>query len=249
MDGEIVAVNGRGRPSFQALQNRASLTSEWQVVYYAFDLLNLEGEDLKRLPLQERKARLQRLLGGPSVRFNADLHAAPGELIAEIKKAGLEGIVAKRKDSLYQPRTRSSDWLKLKVSYSQEFVIGGYKPAGHLLASLLVGYYDGARFLFAGKVRQGLTPFLRSSLLKRFAALRQKRCPFANLPVSRSGHFGEGVTKEEMAALRWTSPKLVAQVSFTEWTTYGLLRHATFIGLRDDKPAREVVREVPQHVS
>ncbi len=243
LDGEVVAVNAEGKPSFQMLQNRGSLGRDWHIVYYAFDLLNLEGTDLTQKPLSERKAKLRDLIAGSGVRYSAELTGDPAAIVESIKNAGLEGVIAKRRDSKYQARTRSLDWLKLKLGHTQEFVIGGYNPDGETFQSLLVGYFKGAKLLFAGKVRQGFNPPARRKLFESFAGLTTVRCPFANLPSSKKSHFGEGVTAEDMKKLRWLKPKLVAQVQFAEWTTYGLLRHATFLGLRDDKSAREVVRE------
>jgi bifunctional non-homologous end joining protein LigD len=137
-----------------------------------------------------------------------------------------------------------TSWLKFKLNKAQEFVIGGYKPDVGSFQSILVGYHDAKSLIFAGKVRQGFNPHGRAKLLKTMGPLLIKKCPFANLPSSRKSHFGEGITGDEMLKLCWLKPKLVAQVSFTEWTDYGLLRHATFQGLRDDKEARAVVREI-----
>jgi bifunctional non-homologous end joining protein LigD len=208
-------------------------------------LLNLEGQDLRKLPLEQRRARLKALIKGSEVRFSASLAGVAPEIVRTVRDAGLEGIVAKKKDSLYAAGLRSPDWRKFKLAQAQEFVIGGYKPEGHTLSSLLVGYYQGGRLMFAGKARQGLNPPLRVALRKALKPLLRRSCPFSNLPISKTGHFGEGITKEDMAKLRWVRPKLVAQVSFTEWTSYGLLRHATFMGLRDDKRPEEIVREEP----
>jgi bifunctional non-homologous end joining protein LigD len=246
VDGEIVAVDAQGRPSFQVLQNRKTLGRGWSVVYYAFDLLNLNGNDLQRVPLEARKAKLNELVartGSPLVRYSAELKGTATAVIRAVAAAGLEGIVAKKRDSLYRAGTRVTTWLKLKLNQGQEFVIGGYKPDAGSFQSILVGYYDARKLIFAGKVRQGFNPAIRGRLLREMRPLVKKDCPFANLPSSRKSHFGEGITTEEMAELCWLKPKLVAQISFTEWTNYGLLRHATFEGLRDDKAAREVVRE------
>ncbi|MFL6590383.1 MAG: non-homologous end-joining DNA ligase [Chthoniobacterales bacterium] len=246
LDGEIVAVDAQGRPSFQVLQNRKTLGHDWTVVYYAFDLLNLEGDDLQRRPLHERKEKLRTLItdsGSAILRYSAELPGKPDAVIRTVAAAGLEGIVAKKRDSLYRAGTRVTTWLKLKLNKSQEFVIGGYKPGAGTFQSILVGYYDAKDLIFAGKVRQGFNPTGRARLLKEMAPLQSEKCPFNNLPTSRKSHFGEGITEDEMADLCWLKPKLVAQVSFTEWTTYGLLRHATFEGLRDDKSPREIVRE------
>ncbi|HEX8898541.1 MAG TPA: non-homologous end-joining DNA ligase [Chthoniobacterales bacterium] len=248
LDGEIVAVDARGRPSFQVLQNRNTLGRGWEVVYYAFDLLKIEGEDLQRRPLHKRKAKLKALIaetGSPTLRYSAELAGSSKAVIRTVRGAGLEGVIAKKRDSLYRAGTRVTTWLKLKLNKGQEFVIGGYKPAAAgSFQSILVGYYDAKKLIFAGKVRQGFNPVGRSRLLKEMKPFLSAKCPFANLPTSRKSHFGEGITTEEMAELCWLKPKLVAQISFTEWTNYGLLRHATFQGLRDDKAAREVVREV-----
>ena len=122
-------------------------------------------------------------------------------------------------------------------------IIGGYKPDDGSFKSILAGYYEGNKLLFAGKVRQGFNSASRHRLLETMRPLLIDKCPFANLPSSRKRHFGEGITIEEVKELCWLKPKLVAQVSFTEWTNYGLLRHATFQGLREDKEPHEIVRE------
>ena len=246
VDGEIVAVDAQGRPSFQVLQNRKTLGRGWTVVYYAFDLLNLDGEDLQQVPLHERKARLKTLIaktGLPILRYSAELSGRQSAVIRTVAAAGLEGVIAKKRDSLYRAGTRVSTWLKFKLNKGQEFVIGGYKPDAGSFQSILVGYYDAKKLIFAGKVRQGFNPVGRARLLKEMKPFLADQCPFSNLPTTRKSHFGEGITIDEMSELCWLKPKLVAQVSFTEWTNYGLLRHATFEGLRQDKAPREVVRE------
>ena len=243
LDGEVVAVDARGCPSFQALQNRASGAHGWQIMYYAFDLLNLEGESYTNKRLGERKAKLRTLIEGSAVRYNAELAGSTAEIVKTVREAGLEGVVAKRRNSLYRAGTRVTSWLKFKIDKRQEFVIGGYKPDAGTFQSILVGYYHGTKLLFAGKVRQGFNPTARRRLLETMRPLLTKKYPFDNLPSSRKSHFGEGITIDEIKELCWLKPKLVAQVSFTEWTNYGLLRHATFHGLRHDKSAREVVRE------
>jgi len=244
IDGEVVALDSKGCPSFQALQNRASLRRDWQIVYYAFDLLNFEGQEWTKKPLHERKEKLSEILDGSDVRYNANLPGSPEEIIQTIKAAGLEGVIAKKRDSLYRTGTRVTTWLKFKINKAQEFVIGGYKPHAGSFQSILVGYYQGQKLLFAGKVRQGFNPYLRAKLFDLMQPCLTSKCPFANLPSSRTSHFGEGITAAEMKELCWLKPKLVAQISFTEWTNYGLLRHATFEGVRNDKEPRAVVREI-----
>jgi bifunctional non-homologous end joining protein LigD len=243
IDGEVVAVDSKGCPSFQALQNRASSGRKWQIVYYAFDLLSLEGEDMTKKPLRERKEKLRTVLRGSDVRYNAELSGSIAAIVATVQSAGLEGIVAKQRDSLYGAGTRATSWLKFKIDKSQEFVIGGYKPDVGSFQSLLIGHYDRKKLVFSGKVRQGFNPTSRRQLIETMRPLLTAECPFDNLPSSRKSHFGEGITAEEMKQLCWLKPRLVAQVGFTEWTDYDLLRHATFHGLRDDKEPSAIVRE------
>lgn len=244
IDGEVVAVDSNGCPSFQALQNRASLGRNWQIVYYAFDLLNFEGEDWTKKPLRERKEKLCEILEGSDVRYNANLSGSPEDIIEMIKAAGLEGVIAKKCDSQYRAGTRVTTWVKFKINKAQEFVIGGYKPDASSFHSILVGYYEGKKLLFAGKVRQGFNPHVRARVIEVMRPRLTNKCPFDNLPTSRTSDFGEGITTEEMRELCWLKPELVAQISFTEWTNYGLLRHATFEGLRDEKEPQAVVREL-----
>jgi bifunctional non-homologous end joining protein LigD len=244
IDGEIVAIDEKGCPSFQALQNRASTGRKWQIVYYAFDLLHLDGEDWTKKPLHARKARLRELLDGTDVRYNAELAGTAAAVERTVRAAGLEGVIAKQRDSLYRAGTRVTSWIKFKIDKSQELVIGGYKPDAGSFQSILVGYYDAKKLIFAGKVRQGFNPAIRSRLLDAMRGFLTNKCPFHNLPSSHKSHFGEGITRDEMAELCWLRPRLVAQVDFTEWTNYGLLRHATFKGLRDDKEPRSIVREL-----
>ena len=178
------------------------------------------------------------------MRFSSPLPGSPKEIVPIIARAGLKGIVARRRDSKYDAGTRSLAWRKFRLARSQEFVIGGYNPDGKTFSSILAGYYEGKQLMFAGKVRQGFRPASRNALFKKLQPLKTERCPFVNLPINKRGHFGEGVTTEDMAGLQWLRPKLVAQIGFTEWTTSGMLRHATFMGLRDDKAPTEVIREV-----
>jgi bifunctional non-homologous end joining protein LigD len=244
IDGEIVAIDERGCPSFQMLQNRASLGHDWAIVYYAFDLLELDGVDWKKRPLEQRKAKLREIVNGTNVRYNDELSGSVAAVLRTVEDAGLEGIVAKDRQSRYRAGARVTMWLKLKLSKAQEFVIGGYKPAAGSFQSILVGYYENGSLNFTGKVRQGFNPASRTRLLEAMRPLLAHKCPFANLPTSKKSHFGEGITVEEMSELCWLKPKLVAQISFTEWTNYGLLRHATFEGLRGDKNPHEVRREL-----
>jgi bifunctional non-homologous end joining protein LigD len=239
LDGEIVAVDEEGRPSFQALHHQAAHT----VVYYAFDLLHLDGRDLISTPLDERRESLARVLKGSRLLRSEPLPGTPEQIEKAVRELHLEGVVAKRRNSRYEPGKRSRSWVKVKFNRRQEFVVGGFKPNANGFESLLVGYYDGRKLMFASKVRAGLTPHTRVDLFPMLMALVQPKCAFANLPSSKTGPWGEGITAEDMTALRWVKPKIVVEVSFVEWTRDGLLRHPEFIGVRTDRLSREVQRE------
>jgi DNA ligase D-like protein (predicted ligase) len=242
VDGEVVALDARGHPSFQALQHRAAHPG-YAIVFYAFDLLVRDGEDLTRVPLTERKARLAEVVDGSGILISQALPGSAAEVIDAVRGLGLEGVIAKRKDSAYQPDLRTDAWVKLKLDKQQEFVVGGYRPGSHGVDALLVGYHEGKQLKFAGKVRAGFTPHVRREVFARLKPLHASRCPFVDLPNSRTSHWGGGVTAEQMAEMQWVTPSLVAQVRFVEWTADQHLRHAAFLGLRDDKRARAVRRE------
>jgi bifunctional non-homologous end joining protein LigD len=241
VDGEIVALDSQGRPSFQALHHWA--LEGLAVVFYAFDLLHLNGKDCITTPLDERRRALTALIDGTTLLRSDPLPGTPAQITTAVKRLGLEGVVAKRVRSRYEPGRRSDAWVKVRFAHHQELVVGGYKPSAAGFDSLVVGHYDGKVLLSAGKVRSGFTPHARALVFEQLRALVAKRCPFANLPTSTSSHWGEGITAEEMTELVWVKPRLVVEVSFTEWTRDGSLRHAAFVGVRDDKPPREVRRE------
>ena len=233
LDGEIVAFQG-GITSFARLQQRGR--RRVPVHLYVFDLPRHEGEDLRPLPLRERKARLRRALDfGGAVRFNPHRKGEHGEeLYREACRKGLEGVIAKRADSPYRGG-RSRDWLKLKCHAEQELVIGGFTaPKGSRteFGALLVGYYEEGLVRYAGKVGTGFDRETLRELGGRMRELEQGESPFEPFKPVPPG-------------TRWVRPELVAQVGFAEWTRDGRLRHPRYIGLRDDKPAAEVVREVP----
>jgi DNA ligase D-like protein (predicted ligase) len=242
VDGEVVAVDADGRPSFQALQNR-SAHPDHMIVFYAFDLLHLNGDDLTRRPLEERKQRLEEAARGSAMPVSEFLPGSAAQVIAAVQQLGLEGVIAKRKGSRYDAGLRTPAWLKLKLDRQQEFVIGGYRPGTHGVDALLVGYYEDKDLKFAAKVRAGFTPRLRQDVFSRLKPLHTARCPFVDLPNAREMHWGGGVTAEQMADMRWVKPTLVAQVRFVEWTVDQHLRHSAFLGLREDKAARDVRRE------
>jgi len=245
VDGEVVALDRRGMPSFSALQNFGPRRES--IYFYAFDLLAYQGTDLRKLSLSERRSLLEeRALQGmrDPVRLSEVFKVSPGQLIAAAKKTGLEGVIAKRSASRYESGERSGAWLKYKTNKGQELVIGGYKPGTIVFDYLLAGYYEGKDLIFIAKIKNGFTPALRRKVAENFKALKTTRCPFANLPEPQNARRGEAVTAEVMQRIKWLKPKLVAQIEFTEWTEGNHLRHSKFIALRDDKEPMEVTKEM-----
>jgi bifunctional non-homologous end joining protein LigD len=244
IDGEIVAFDESGRPSFSALQNYGS--AQTPIFYYVFDVMILRGRDVMAEPLDARRALAETEilphLKEP-VRYSPELRASMADLIQSVKAQGLEGLVAKRRNSRYESGERSGAWLKMRVNHGQEFVIGGYTLGGTTFDALVFGYYDGRDLLYAARTRNGFTPALRAELMRRFRPLEMKNCPFANLPQKRPGRWGVGLTAAKMANCRWLKPKLVGQFEFVEWTPDNHLRHSKFVGLREDKRAQDVHRE------
>lgn len=250
LDGEIVAMDDKGRSSFQLLQAYDMGQERPPILFYAFDLLYLNGRDLKSLPLIERKLTLEKLLGKGTgvIRYSAGLGSEAEPLLRKARELGLEGLIGKRPESRYEAGSRSGAWIKLKLHQQQEFVIGGYtEPEGSRqhFGSLIVGYYSGKSLHFAGKVGTGFNRKLLQSLYAAFQKITVSSCPFADLPVDRSGKWGQGITRAEMKRCHWLKPSLVCQVKFSEWTRDGKLRQPVFLGLRKDKKPAEVIREIP----
>lgn len=245
VDGELVVLDEQGRPTFSALQ-KSRFTPD-ALHFYVFDLLVHQGRDLRKLPLVQRRELLEgHVLKGmrDPIRLSAVFDASPKRLIAAAKKSGLEGVIGKRADSRYESGERSGAWVKYKTNKGQELVIGGYKPGTTGFDYLLVGYYEGKDLIFIAKIRNGFTPSLRLEIAKNFPQLRTSVCPFANLPEPASARRGEAITAEVMKKIQWLRPRLVAQIEFTEWTKGNHLRHSTFVGLRNDKKASEVIKEL-----
>jgi bifunctional non-homologous end joining protein LigD len=242
VDGEVVAVDADGHPSFQALQHRSAYPRH-AIAFYAFDLLHLDGDDLREHSLDDRRRALSRVLEDSGVLLSIELPGTSHQVIDAVRNLGLEGVIAKRRQSRYTSGDRNSAWVKLKLDRQQEFVVGGYRPGPHGIDTLLVGYYEGRNLTFAGKVRAGFTPHLRREVYAKVKPLASERCPFVDLPNSRASHWGGGVTADEMHEMHWVRPKIVAQIRFVEWTAEGHLRHASFLGLREDKAATRVRRE------
>lgn len=241
VDGEIVAFSA-GRTDFSRLQQRLQITDPGKarasgvaVFYYVFDLLRLDGKDVRALPLRTRKSLLRRALrfDGP-LRFTTHRNEGGQPLLDEACRRGWEGLIAKVADGRYVTR-RSPDWLKLKCAKGQEFVVGGFtEPSGSRVGfgALLLGYYEDGRLRYAGKVGTGYDHATLLALRRRLDELAAGRSPFAE-PVREKG-------------ARWAAPELVAEIGFTEWTRDGKLRHPRFLGLREDKKPRDVVRERPR---
>jgi bifunctional non-homologous end joining protein LigD len=259
IDGEVVALDEQGRSSFQLLQALEMEGRKAPICYYVFDLLQLEGRSLIKLPLTRRKeilAKICEAVGDP-IRFSGEIGSDASKLLAEVKRRGLEGIVGKQRDSVYEPGRRSGAWIKLKCVNEQEFVIGGYTPPGgsrKYFGAILVGYYKEKKLLFAGKVGTGFTEKTLSILYRKFQRELRDDCPFADLPSKlatgrvrptggQGGEWVQGITPSMMKKMHWVNPVFVAQIKFAEWTRDGKLRQPVFLGLRDDKDPREVTRE------
>jgi bifunctional non-homologous end joining protein LigD len=243
IDGEVVAIDRHGRPSFQALQHRAAHPGH-TIVFYAFDLLHLDGENLEGRPLKDRRDLLQTVVRDSGLLLSEPLRGTAAQVVEAVHSHGLEGVVAKRWSSPYRAGQRNAAWVKLKLDKQQEFVVGGYRPGPNGVDALLVGVFEGRRLRFAGKVRAGFTPHLRREVFAALKPLHTDRCPFVDLPNSKTSHWGGGVTADQMGEMQWVTPRLAAQIRFVEWTADGHLRHAAFLGLRSDKAARTIRREV-----
>jgi bifunctional non-homologous end joining protein LigD len=239
-DGEIIMPGDRLPADFQALQGAFDTQRTGHIVYYLFDIPYCAGYDLREVPLLERRAVLQQVVERKpheKVRFSAVFDAKPEEVMESACRLGLEGIIAKRKNSAYVPR-RSSDWVKLKCGLRQEFVIGGYTdPQGSRtgIGSLLLGVHDkGGSLRYAGNVGTGFNEETLRDLRKRLEAIAAGSSPFASdAGTPRNAH--------------WVKPELVCEVAFGEWTREGRIRHSVFHGLRADKPPRSITREEPRH--
>jgi bifunctional non-homologous end joining protein LigD len=239
LDGEIVVLADNGVSSFSLLQADLSAGRTERMLYYVFDLMRLDGEDLRGEPLVERKARLRELLAvlpdDAAVRFSDHFTEPGGVMLKHACRMGLEGVVSKRAEAPYRSG-RTPVWIKSKCTQRQEFVIGGYLPSektGRGLRSLLVGYHEGGKLNYAGRVGTGFSSSAGDDLKKRLDALMAKTSPFAEKVPGGKG-------------LVWVKPELVAEVEFRAWTSDRIIRHASFQGLREDKPAEEVVQEQPE---
>jgi bifunctional non-homologous end joining protein LigD len=237
LDGEVVVVNDEGQPDFQMLQNYQKV-QEGTPIYFLFDIIYFNGHDLQDLPLEMRKTVLKNLLKkhkGTPLYFSDHIVGQGIAFYEEASKRGLEGIIAKRSQSMYEQR-RSKQWLKVKCGNRQEVIICGFtapQKSRQSFGSLALGYYEDGALVYCGQVGTGFTTNSLSELYEKMQPLIQKECPFFKKPKG-------------LKSPTWITPKLVCEVAFTEWTSDGSMRHPSFKGLRVDKKAEDVFREKPK---
>ena len=251
IDGEIVVIDEQGKPAFGALQNWRS-EADGQLVYYVFDLMWYEGRDLTQVPLVQRRKLLAALcpVTDPFISLSESLDANPIKLIEAVKKMGMEGIMAKKEDSLYYPGVRTREWLKMKASIRHEVVIGGFTQNDGTVktfSSLLVGVYKDGKLQYLGKVGTGFSVATQKEILKQMMPLVRKTNPFsAAIDVNKPSRFRPGPLN---AKATWLKPELVAEVTYAELTEDGVMRHPSFVGMREDKKASQVVEEKQMDIS
>lgn len=250
VDGEIVVLNKKGSPDFGALQNWRS-EADGDLVYYLFDILWYDGSNIQDLPLTERKSILQQLIpDDPLLQYSKSFDISGNEFLASAKKLGLEGIMAKRKNSIYEPGSRTDNWRKIKANKRQEVVIGGYtlnKGSDKPFSALLVGVFEEDKFVYTGKIGTGFTRKIQNEMLQQFKPLIIKKPPFDSEPdIHKPSRFRPDPPK---ASATWLKPQLICEVSFAEMTRDGVMRHPSFEGMRDDKKATEVILEKEQAIS
>jgi bifunctional non-homologous end joining protein LigD len=249
VDGEIAVLNENRTSDFGALQNWRS-EADGELIYYVFDLLWYTGKDLTHLPLSERKFVLKNiLLKQDMIRFSENFDDGE-ELLSAARQAELEGIIAKRSSSQYHPGARTKDWLKIKTSRRQEMVIGGYtrnEGSSKPFSSLLLGVYENGKLVYTGKVGTGFNVQMQEELMRQFKKLETNRVPFTHEPdVNKPSRFRPNPPK---ASATWLKPKLVCEVSYAEVTSDGIIRHPSFMGMRNDKSPKDVVWETAEKAS
>jgi DNA ligase D-like protein (predicted ligase) len=243
VDGEIVALDDTGRPNFNLLQHFRSKASK--ICYFVFDLLVLEGSDLTHVPLIDRRAMLKNRLqfSSPLIRIVPYFETSAATMLQSARGQGLEGVVAKRRNSRYETGKRSGAWAKFRLNAGQELVIGGYVPGARGVETIIVGYYKESELIYVARVRNGFVPATRKQIFAKLQPLLSPDCPFANLPETHKGRWGTGLTADDMKKCVWVRPDLVAQIEYLEWTESDHLRHTKFVGLREDKNAPSITKE------
>jgi len=242
IDGEVCAMDDKGRSDFNLLQNFRS--AEDRIRYFAFDILILKGKSLLKLPLDERRKILADVLPiNDHIGLSVVDHRPLANMMKFVQKNGLEGVIAKRIDSPYEPGKRTGLWTKHRINQGQEFVIGGYTPGNNSFDAIIVGFYRGKDLVYASRVRAGFVPATRREVAARFKGLQIAKCPFANLPQKDAGRWGQGLTAEKMKECLWLKPEIVVRIDFLEWTGADHLRHTKFVALREDKDPKKVVKE------
>jgi bifunctional non-homologous end joining protein LigD len=249
LDGEIVVLNEQGHADFSGLQNWRS-EADGDLIYYLFDILWLNGKELMSLPLYERREILKQIVPDEGViRLSENFDTTGNEFLALARQLGIEGIIAKRRDSIYLPGIRNTDWLKIKANKRQEVVIGGYtqnKGSNKAFSSLLVGVYEQGELIYTGKVGTGFNVKTQQDMMKQFKPLVIAESPFNIIPdVNKPSRFRPNPPE---AVATWLKPKLVCEVSYSEITSDGVMRHPSFEGMRIDKAAREVILETEMPV-
>jgi bifunctional non-homologous end joining protein LigD len=241
VDGELVAFDEDGRPSFNVMQNAGPKD---HVVFFAFDLLVDRGRDVKGLPLSDRRSILESsVIFSDLVQCSDHFSGSLATFTAGVEKIGGEGVIAKRLSSHYEPGKRSGAWRKKRITIGQEFVIGGFTKGSHGVDAVIVGYYEGKHLIYVASVRAGFVPPTRRTVHGLLEPLITVVCPFKNLPERTTGRWGDGLTAAKMKACVWVKPSLVANFEFLEWTGTSHVRHIKFVGMRNDKDPHRVVRE------
>ncbi|HSQ43385.1 MAG TPA: DNA ligase D [Ginsengibacter sp.] len=248
LDGEIIVANDKGISNFSSLQNWRS-EADGELIYYLFDILWFNGKDLTQLPLVERREILKSLTPSmENIRISESFNAGATEFFEVAKKLELEGIIAKKENSKYYPGQRSKEWLKIKTGKRQEVIIGGYthnEDSNKLFSSLLVGVFENGRLQYTGKIGTGFSDKLQKEMMEQFKPLVIKESPFTFVPdINKPSRFRPNPPK---ATATWLQPKLICEVSYAEMTADGVMRHPSFEGMREDKSAKEVVREEEKH--
>jgi DNA ligase D-like protein (predicted ligase) len=231
IDGEVVALSDAGHPDFNLL--RHSRSSARRIRFYVFDVLCHEEQDVTGMPLLGRRDLLRSMPLKDPIRLLEYFQTSAAEMLDVVRQHGLEGVVAKRIDSPYEPGRRSGAWVKHRIAQQQDFAIGGFMPGTHGIDSLIVGDYVGGDLMYVSRVRAGLVPASRRKIFQKFRPLIIKTCPFVNLPETGRSRWGDRLTAEKMKQCVWVEPKLTARIEFLERTEGGRLRHSSFVRLND----------------